>query len=185
MTATSHHDIMMVRPTMQNLPHYPVPTPFALRWYQPGDGQHWTDIHLEADLYSDITPELFQREFGTDEAELGQRQAYLLNPDGLPIGTASAWYADGKWGENVGMVHWVAMRPQWQGQGLAKPLLSAICTKLSQFGYERTILQTSTARIPAVNLYLHFGFQPLLRHEADTAVWHTLQPHLKYPIQLD
>jgi len=184
MTNLSNQDIKMVRGTMQNIPHHTVPAPMALRWYQPGDGQHWTDIHLEADLYSDITPQLFRRAFGTDEAELGQRQAYLLDQNGLPIGTASAWYADDTWGENVGMVHWVAIRPQWQGQGLAKPLLSAVCQRLHQLGHKRTILGTSTARIPAVNLYLYFGFQPLIRHGRDTAVWRSLQPHLKYPIQL-
>lgn len=34
-------------------------------------------------------------------------------------------------------------------------------------------------RIPALNLYLQFGFEPLLRDEGEQTAWRVIAPHLK------
>ncbi len=57
--------------------------------------------------------------------------------------------------------------------------MSAVCKRIAELGDERAFLGTSTWRIPAINLYLHFGFVPHIRHEDDRAAWREIEPLLK------
>ena len=68
-------------------------------------------------------------------------------------------------------VHWVAIVPDHQGKGLAKPLLTAICNRLVEIGHDRAYLTTNTVRLPAINLYLAYGFEPEIDTDEDRRVW--------------
>jgi GNAT superfamily N-acetyltransferase len=168
----------MVRVSLDSVPEFALPAGFSLRWYQPGDEENWRQIHLAADCYNKITPELFQHQFGTDERLLRDRQCYLLDPRSEVIGTGTAWFNDNFEGVRFGRVHWMAIVPEFQGRGLAKSLMTVICRRLRELGHDRAYLSTSSARRPAINLYLRFGFVPLLRSEKETAVWRTLSRRL-------
>ncbi len=173
--------VNMIRDSLDDIPEFALPTPYTIRWYQPGDEAAWVRIHVEADQYNTFTPALFEWEFGTEASVLSARQAYLCDGDGLPIGTASAWFKQNYRGQDYGLVHWVAILPPKQGQGLAKPLMSAICGRLRALHHERAYLGTSTSRIPAINLYLKFGFVPEIRHEADRRAWHQVAQKINHP----
>ena len=112
---------------------------------------------------------------------LAQRQAYLCDGQGQPVGTASAWPNEPSKGPEYGRVHWVAILPAHQGQGLAKPLLAVVCRRLRQSGHTRAYLDTSTGRLPALNLYLKFGFVPEIRHDQDVTAWREVGQHLDHP----
>ncbi|MCB8943354.1 MAG: GNAT family N-acetyltransferase [Ardenticatenaceae bacterium] len=178
----NYESVEMVCHNLAQTPVYTLPTPYTLRMYQPGDGAHWTEIHVVADAYSHITPELFAEQFGTDEQVLAERQFYLLDGAKRPIGTATAWPG---WDDTWGMVHWVAIRPEAQGKGLAKGLMTAVCQKFLSLGQQKAHLGTANVRLPALNLYRHFGFQPYLRTERDEQVWREVEPRLKEPIYWD
>lgn len=170
--------ITMVRESLDGIPEFDLPAPYAVRWYQPGDERLWLSIQAPADQYNAITPELFTRQFGTDRALLEQRQCYLLNESGRGIGTTTAWFNDDFNGRRYGRVHWVAILPQYQGHGLAKPLMTLVCRRLRDLGHDRAYLTTSTARIAAINLYFHFGFVPMICTADDAAVWRRVQERL-------
>ncbi|MCD6291766.1 MAG: GNAT family N-acetyltransferase [Anaerolineae bacterium] len=177
--------INMVREHLDDIPDYPPPPGYLIHWYEPGDEKHWLNIHLVADKYSTITPELYVREFGRDPQLLHKRQFFLLSPTGAAIGTATAWFDDDYQGLPYGRVHWVAIVPEMQGRGLGKVLMTTVCKRLRALGHDRAYLVTSTARIPAINLYLQFGFMPHIRSEEDLRVWQALRPRLKGPVYLD
>jgi GNAT superfamily N-acetyltransferase len=191
--------VIMTRANLDDLPEFALPPRFSLRWYQPGDEKHWLRIHRAADHFNEFTPELFQGQFagqpecglsafparprqpalssaargGPESAlqELVERQCYLLAPKGEVIGTGTAWFNDNFAGGRWGRVHWLALVPEFQGRGLGKALMSAICRRLRELHQERAYLTTSTARIPAISLYLQFGFEPMLRGPGEEAVW--------------
>lgn len=174
----------MKRSPLAGFPVFGFPAPYQFRWYLPGDEAHWLTIHHKADIHSEqqATMATFRRAFGEDTAVLAQRQGYILDGAGQPIGTASAWFDPvDENGRLPGRVHWVAILPEHQGKGLAKPLLSIICQRLEKFDHPFALLETSTARIPAVNLYLRFGFTPHIRNDVDRDAWEQLRPYLKYP----
>jgi GNAT superfamily N-acetyltransferase len=138
-------------------PQWELPAGFTLRFYEPGDAAHWVEIHRKADMINRITADSYRREFGEDESLLAQRQLFLLDADGGPIGTATAWL-----GKDVeqgwGRIHWVAIIPEYQGRGLGKPLMTAVANRLVELGHEKAYLMTSKARPKAIQLYLQCGF---------------------------
>lgn len=181
--STENINVSMVRATLDHLPDFALPTPYTLRWYQPGDEKDWVAIHVAADPYLTFTDETFVQEFGADRAMLPTRQAYLCDGEGRPIGTTSAWFYKDEEGEDYGLIHWVAIQPAHQGQGLAKPLLALVCRRLHELGHTRAYLNTSTGRIPAINLYLQFGFVPKMRRdrEATLRAWRQVRERLAHP----
>ena len=161
----------MIRENLDEIPSFELPPFFSIKWYEPGDEKRWVEIQKRADQYNTITLELFDREFNRDTESLAQRQCFLIDTQGTPIGTATAWFDNNHNGLPHGRLHWVAIVPEFQGQGLAKPLLTTVCQRLSELGHRRTYLNTSPRRIPAINLYLEFGFVPEIKDIHDSQVW--------------
>ena len=176
-------DIRMIRENLDDIPNYRLPAGYSIRWHQPGDAKSWYRIHLLADLYTKVTPELFEEQFGSDTQTLAERQCFLIDNKGTPIGTASAWFDDRNT-QSSGRVHWVAIIPVEHGKGLAKSLLTTVCSRLKELGHSKAHLTTQTVRIPAINLYLKFGFVPAVDSERDRQIWRRLREHLKYPVPL-
>jgi GNAT superfamily N-acetyltransferase len=176
--------IKMVRDNLDNIPCYRLPSEYSIRWYKKGYEKFWLDIHLKAEKYEEITPDRFISEFGTDTKLLAQRQCFIFGRDKNVVGTATAWFNDNYNGQKYGRVHWVAIVPQMQGQGLAKPLMTCVCNRLRDLGHNRAYLNTLTARIPAINLYLKLGFVPQISSAEELDIWRKLQKKLKVPPDL-
>ena len=111
---------------------------------------------------------------------------------GAAVGTATAWrsknhmeYAKmmrtaytGSGDVDVqtdGLVHWVAIRPDYQGRGLSKPLLSAVLNSFARMGCKTCSLGTSSARAQAIPLYLGCGFEPMIFSEGERTAWRGLR----------
>lgn len=166
--------VLLVREHWDHLAEYSLPPGWAIRWFEPGDETVWGRIQTAADHFNAITPDLFTRQFGNDQAMLARRQCYLLETGGAAIGTGTAWFNDNFQGKPYGRVHWVALLPEFQGLGLAKPLMTMLCGRLRELGHERAYLTTSTSRIPAIKLYRHFGFVPFIRSAYEADIWREL-----------
>jgi GNAT superfamily N-acetyltransferase len=173
--------VRMIRADLENVPPVSVPDGFALKWYVPGDEKDWLRIHRDAEKFLQVTEETFRTEFGNDAALPAQRQCYLADNCGKAVGTASAWFTDDCNGERYGRVHWIAVLPGYQGRRLSLPLLSAVCLRLRELGHGNAWLETSTARISAINLYLKFGFVPDIRRESDADAWSAVRNRTRYP----
>ena len=154
-TFESH--VEMARSNLDFWPVQSFPTGFSIRAYQSGDAIHWRAIHELADPFNSFDDTTFATWFGNDEDEdqLRARQRFVNSPDGEVIGTATAWFDS----PEIGRVHWVAIVPQFQGRGLARPLLSHIGQTLRELGHTRAVLTTSLERPVAVALYQKLGFE--------------------------
>jgi GNAT superfamily N-acetyltransferase len=176
MSLADNISLAMVREHVDGLPEFPIPDGFRLRRFQPGDERHWVRIHELADKYNAVNMQTFTKQFGADVTDLSSRQYYLATEggDGDAIGTASAWYGDDVWGREWGRVHWVAILPEYQGRGLAKPLMAIVMQRMRELRHTRAYLLTSSARVPAIRLYQKFGFVGHPRSEREQAMWRLL-----------
>ncbi len=165
----------MTLASLSNIPEHPLPPGFRFRWFGPGDQATWTDIWRRCEKFLQITPATFTQEFGTDEQVLALRQVFLLDAGGRAVGTSTAWLADEAHGPHCGRVHWVAIVPEMQGRGLAKPLLSTCLRRMRELGYRSAVLGTQTVRVPAIRLYLQYGFVPEVRSDKERQGWRDLR----------
>lgn len=165
----------MVRRHLEGLPTFSLPAGYALRVFEPGDAATWTRLVQAADLHQGVTADRHREVFGVDLGVLRERQLFLTAPGGEAVGTATGWYGSGGWEPDWGRVHWVAIRPDFQGRGLSRPLLQAVLERLRLLGHRRAYLITETVRWAALRLYLRFGFEPDLRRAEDRSVWMDLR----------
>jgi GNAT superfamily N-acetyltransferase len=171
--------ITMICDDLNRIPQFETPDGFAFRWFQPGDEKVWREIQSKADQYNEITADLFAGQFGADMNQLRERQGYLLNASNEAVATATAWFDEDYEGEEYGRIHWVAVIPEMQGQGLSKPLMSRVCNRLKRLGHQQAYLTTSAARIAAINLYLKFGFKVAIRGDQDEEVWEAIRKEIE------
>lgn len=172
--------VVMVRPDMNGILQVPFPDGYGIRSMTTDDIGLWTDIQRDAEPYLQITDSTFREEFGDDMGALQRRCYIVTDPKGLGIGTISAWYERDFRGQDYGRIHWVALRPSCQGKGLAKAALSYAMNRLAQW-HNGSYLVTSTERIPAIKLYLDFGFKPDFSSADVLAQWRDLSIRLKHP----
>lgn len=176
--------VWMHHPDLGRAPRVPLPEGYRVRPYAAGDVATWVRVQQAAERFVPVTAETFARFMPGDEAHLARRVLFLVDPDGVDIGTITAWNDDGLTGRDSGLLHWVAIVPAAQGRGLAKPMLSRALAVLQAHGYGEAYLETGSARVPALNLYLGFGFVPYVRAEADRAAWRAVAPRLKARIHV-
>ena len=172
---------MMIRPSLDVLPSFELPESYTIRWYREGDERHWTAIKSLADTQHQAPPDFYERVYGAHRDALGQRQAFLCDGSGEPVGTITAWWFENLGDSSLGKVNWMLIVPRVQGRGLAKPLLTACCSRLALLGHTTAALYTLTSRVAAINLYRSFGFVPLIRHAEDLQSWAETNPLLKRP----
>jgi GNAT superfamily N-acetyltransferase len=169
----------MTRLNFENIPASILPEPYTLRRYQPGDEKAWLQIHIQADPFNTFTEESFFKGFGRDERLWRENQFYVCDENNKPVGSATAWSVQkDEHPTPQGLVHWVAVYPDYQGKGLSKPLMTAVCQRLRDRQFECAYLSTSSGRLPAVALYLAFGFVPYLRKPQERDAWKYIKKQL-------
>jgi GNAT superfamily N-acetyltransferase len=176
--------LRMVRDSVSGIPHYDLSAPFSFRFFTKGDEKSWLDIQGSAEKYLTIDDARFRNEFGSAPHEVPRRMLFIVNAEGRAVGTATAWFNTGHPGIVYGCVHWVAIHPEFQGKGLARPLISRCCEQCAELGHDRLWLMTDSARIRAIRIYASFGFVPEIDNEDDRRVWRTIKrqiPELEIP----
>jgi GNAT superfamily N-acetyltransferase len=170
-------EISMFCPSLDDIPAYDVPDGYTMRAYQTGDIQHWLAFHIPLFDEGVINKNLFWREYGRDESILKSRQFYMIHGEQV-MGSISAWFGSEERGTHLGRIHWVVLREDYRGKGLAKPLLSFACDMLKQLDHKQAYLTTDTDLFPAISLYLKFGFQPEINLDQDKHTWDDVYRHL-------
>ena len=141
------------------VPEYKLPGGYKFAMYKPGDEKSWAEIEtsvLEFDKEADAL-EYFGREFGPYREELEKRCLFIENDSGGKIATSTAWWCCPD--RCLARLHWVAVKPQEQGLGLGKAIVSR-CTQLmlELDGDKDFFLSTQTWSHKAVKIYEKFGY---------------------------
>lgn len=132
---------------------------YSLRSYQAGDERHWARIETSVGEFDNEAEALayFEKEFMPEQAQLGQRMFFALDQSGTPVGTATAWKKAKQDGTPVPLVHWVAVMPRAQRQGIARGLVTQVVSVL-EAANEPMYLHTQTWSHAAITLYQQLGF---------------------------
>ena len=167
------HDIplTLVHPDLSRRPAYACPHGYRVRSFTDGDEDAWVRIEVLAGAFPDETKarRQFATEFAPVRERLPGRMLFLEHVDAGAIGTTTAWEGEFA-GELRGRIHWVGIVPEYQGRGLAKPLLSAAMDRLAA-DYARGYVTTETISYRGINLYLGFGFVPWVESDLDREGW--------------
>jgi GNAT superfamily N-acetyltransferase len=171
----------MIRDHLGDIPQVPFPEGFDIRPMRLDEGGLWTDIWRDAEPYADIDPQLFHRQFGQDLQATQWRSFIVTNPRGIAVATISAWYHRSFKERDYGQIHWVAVRQAYWGRGLGKAMLTHALNRMAQW-HNRAFLGTQTRRIPAIKIYLDFGFVPDLDTQRAKDAWREVKAQLDHPV---
>ncbi len=159
----AYYELLLER-DLDSLPHIPLPEGYRFVFYQPGDRDAWIDIEKSAKEFTDYEQGLkaWNNYYAGNEKELVDRMVFIENAKGMKVATATAYYdITNRDRSGSGWLHWVAVRREYQGKGLSKPLISYVLGVMQKLGYTHAKIPTQTTTWLACKVYLDFGFMPL------------------------
>lgn len=156
-----YYPLTMYKTDTECYPRYDLPQGYEFVFYQKGDEAAWAKIECAVDQFSSVEKgiECFMREF-VDGQNLDpeNRMLFVKDEKGEYVATASLWNGD-YLGEECQRIHWVAVKDECAGKGIAKALLTRLMDLYHELGYGGFIyLLTGTRNYPAVGIYRRFGF---------------------------
>ena len=152
-----------LREDLEDIPDYPVPDGYRIRYYKPGDEEDFARIWNTSGLkgWDGASVKTFFNDYGTDPKVHKRRCIFAETLDGKVVGTVTAWHTRYK-GKRWGMVHWFAVDPAHGRKGLGKSLMSECLRCMKKVGHRRAMVGTQTVRLPAIKTYVAVGFIPEL-----------------------
>ena len=150
--------LRMVRTHYRDLPPLDLPAGYALRSYQEGDAEHWSNVVNSVSDLGNYDP-VKAREFMMDKPQFDPEGLNFITFEGTPVATACAWRAHA--GEvGIGQLHMVAVDPGHRGKRLGTHVSAAVIRYFEPRGFPKVYLMTDDWRLAAVKTYLNMGFDP-------------------------
>ena len=153
-------DLIMKRPAGAALMEPRLPDGYSIRHFMPGDEIYWAEIEASVGEFNREMDALlyFQKTFLPCVKELERRCLFVCNPENVPVGTFTIWWAyTGK--RRDPWVYWVAVRPEFQKQGLGKAAIASGMKLACEIEGDRDMyLHTQTWSWQAIRLYQEAGF---------------------------
>lgn len=162
-------NVSMVRPHLQGVPRRPLPEGYVLCTSEYGDEPQlagllsaafegvWDVSRVAATLTRAPEVRAVYGVFRRDQLVATASSQHL--PERDPEAGFVHWLA----------THWLATHPDYRAFGLAAALLAHVLGDFSARGYLRARLDTQPERLPALRLYLKFGFVPEYEPEYEVA----------------
>ncbi len=128
--------------------------------FEPGDESAWADIETAVGEFPSVDEarNYFERTYAFHGTELSRRCVFVRAPAGEKVGTVTTWW--NQTGDRSDpSIHWLAVRPEYQGRGLGSALVSWAIGRLLTLEGERDIwIHTQTWSHEAIRIYLKAGF---------------------------
>lgn len=142
------------------LPEPSLPEGFAFKFYGPGDAEHWAELETSVLEFDSVqaAEKYFGQDFLPHEEALKSRMVFVVNDHGKYVATATAWWNDFE-GWHQAALHWVSVRPEFQGLGLGGAVVMKAVSLFKQCEPGLDVyLHTQTWSHKAVRLYTKLGF---------------------------
>lgn len=163
-----YHELLMTYDDISKYNKHELPDGYRFEFYKTGDEFEWVNIHMQTGEFTDYEYafEIFHQFYDGFMDELNKRCFFIVNKEGKKIGTATiSKLNEEEYGYNA-VVDWVAISKRFQGNGLARPLISKILQLANELGYTKILLHTQTYTWLAAKLYLDEGFEPFKVEES-------------------
>lgn len=159
----AYYELLLER-DLDEITEIHLPKGFHFEFYKDGDRDSWIEIEKSAKEFSTFEEGLsaWNRYYKGKETELLNRMVFIVNQHGEKVATATAFYdIHGRDKSGAGWLHWVAVKRNFQGKGLSKPLITHTLCIMKKLGYTHAKIPTQTHTWLAVKIYLDLGFNPI------------------------
>ncbi|MGM9904214.1 MAG: GNAT family N-acetyltransferase [Enterococcus sp.] len=153
-------EIWMSRPLDLSLPSYTLDTNYHFEMYRPGAEQDWACIETAVGEFESVgeAMDYFEKTFTPYPEELNKRMFFVVDQNNERVATCTAWEKT-RHGKKYPVFHWLAVKPEHQGKGIAKSLTIEVLRCFQKIAnYGPVFLSTQTWSYPAVRLYQNLGF---------------------------
>lgn len=141
-----YYDVLMIREKGKPASEFSLPDKFKFVSFKPGDEKEWAEIETSVGEFDRSVDALvyFQRDYLPYLKELERRCIFIENSEGEKVATTTIWWCytgvrRDPW------IHWVAVRPEYQGLGLGKAIVSECMRRLKDIEGDRNVyLHTQT-----------------------------------------
>lgn len=123
-----YYELLLER-DLEQIPRIELPEGYRFVFYKQGDRDVWIDIEKSAKEFISYEQGLtsWNKYYENRQEELPVRMVFIENSAGEKVATATAFYdIYGRDQSGDGWLHWVAVRREYQGKGLAKPLIAYV-----------------------------------------------------------
>lgn len=148
-------NVAMCRPHLHNAPNAPLPAGCSLHALARSDEPQLATLLSLA--FAESWDEQRVRSALTQAEDV--KAVYGVMWQGELVATASSQFLPEQ-DRRSGFVHWLATHPEHRGRGLAGVLVKRVLEDFDMRSYESARLLTQPERLPAIRLYLKFGFVP-------------------------
>ena len=171
-----YHELLMVCNDLTNIKEAKLPGGFSFVFWNKDetDEDCWCDIHIKSGEFTAVAyaHSIFEEFYHSFKNELNKRCFFIINDKGEKVATAAVSPTN-EHGYNC-VVDWLAITKEYQGKGLAKPLIAKTLQLAKGLGYNKILLHTQTHSWLAAKLYLDLGFTPF-NITADIKGWQILK----------
>ena len=179
-----HYELLLER-DLDTLPSFSLPEGYRFTFYHRGDRDKWIEIEQSAREFDSFNNGIsaWDRYYGARENELFDRMLFVETERGEKVATATAMYdVFGRDASNSAWLHWVAVRRDYQGKGLSKPLISEAFRVMKDLGYFHVKVPTQTNTWLAVKIYLDLGCRPIPKNAVNSAEgWRIIKTLTNHP----
>ena len=183
-----YYELLLER-DLEQIPQIELPEGYRFVFYKQGDRDTWIDIEKSAKEFVSYEQGLasWNKYYENSQEELPVRMVFIENSAGEKVATATAFYdIYGRDKSGDGWLHWVAVRREYQGKGLAKPLIAYVLNVMRELGYKHAKIPTQTNTWLACKIYLDFGFMPLAENAVNSRNgWRIIKALTNHPSLID
>ena len=148
-----------------------LPEGYTFSTYNYNEREDWIGIEWSAKEFSSYADgiDAWNRYYARYENTLPGRMFFVVAPNGEKVATATAFFDPKNPDDGKGWLHWVAVRRDYQGKGLARPLIAKALSRLRELGHGTLYVHTQTTTWVACKLYMDFGFRPTAENAEKSA----------------
>ncbi|MBA4688080.1 MAG: GNAT family N-acetyltransferase [Candidatus Galacturonibacter soehngenii] len=138
-----------------------LPQGYFFKMYEEGLEKEWAKTETKVLEFENEEKALsyFKKDLIPYKEQLKKRMVFVMKEDNIAVANACAWYINYK-GMHQAQVHYVAVRPEYQGLGIGKAVFKEALSLFPIYEPGEDIyLHTQTWSYKAIKMYLKMGFQ--------------------------